>query len=119
MATRITNPAGSEASSTDEKLEASADSTTVEDPKSAGDYPHSDDVAPQEDRPPMKDIIGVQYTGPYDVKIFTIKDLQKLGIENPQTDLRWSRENDFVVPKTDLSAATVDRLIGLPNFRTV
>jgi hypothetical protein len=67
----------------------------------------------------MKDILGVQYTGFADVKIFTKDDLIKLGVQDPQTDLKWSRENDFWIPKSDLNAATVDALIKQPNFRTV
>lgn len=126
MATRITNPAGSDTGTgtapTDGSLgsNASGDAATIVGPPApAAQERPAEDTPAQEDRPAMKDILGVQYTGPFDAKVFTVKDLQKLGVEDPQTDLRWDRDNNFVVPKTDLNAATVDVLIRQPNFRTV
>lgn len=71
------------------------------------------------ERPPMKDLKGVRYSGVADRKIFTAEDLAKLGATNIQTGLEWNKDNGFLVSITDLNASTVDALIKLPGFTAV
>lgn len=74
---------------------------------------------PTEKRPAMKNLKGVQYSGMADERRVTVDDLKRIGVEDPQTDLVWNRANGFLVPATDLNAATVDALIELPGFKAL
>lgn len=73
------------------------------------------------DRPPMRQMAGLQYNGIADVKRFTSADLRKLGVQTvkSETDLVWSRSNGFFVSVSDVNAETVDAILKLPGFSVV
>lgn len=76
-------------------------------------------TATLQDRPPMKDIDGVRYTGTSDVRIVSATDFARAGVEGVENDLVFNRENGFTVEKKGLSAAAVDLLFSLPDFDIV
>lgn len=91
------------------------------DPEVQPQVPNIVDPEYSEKRPAMADLTGVKYeTGPMvDQHTITVDQLSKLGIEKPQTDLVWSKANDWTVPITDLNAETLDALIALPGYSAV
>ena len=46
---------------------------------------------------------GVKYTGRSDVREITKAQWAKAGVEGQET-VRWTAENDFTVPESDLNA---------------
>lgn len=72
-------------------------------------------------RPPMKDLKGIRYSGMADHRVLTAEDLERIGVpkDQVQTELVWNKDNDFLVPITDVNAATLDAVIALPGFTAV
>lgn len=68
------------------------------------------------ERPPLKELEGVRYTGTADKRIFSALDFAKAGIDGIEEDLVFDRDNGFRVPKKGLSAAAVDFILTQPNF---
>lgn len=84
---------------------------------------NADDVnAPLVDKAPEPDfteISGVKYVGPYDVRVLSVDDLRKMGVNSPQADLRWDSTNGKIVPKTSMNDETVTALKASSEFQVV
>lgn len=71
------------------------------------------------ERPPVKEITGVEYIGRADVKRISAADLAKATGVTIDEDLEWSAVNGRVVPKTNLNAELLDWFASQPDFRIV
>lgn len=69
--------------------------------------------------PTMRELEGVRYIGTSNVREISAEALAGAGIEDAKGDLRWSSENEFFVPASDLNAATRDFLASQTDFDIV
>lgn len=104
---------------TTERAPSTIDSSAPGD--TADSAPADPSAEPQDDRPKMADLIGVQFKpGRIDSKRFSAADLRQMGVEpKDEDDLVWDKSNGFQVPVQRLNADTVDALIKLPGFTAV
>ena len=69
--------------------------------------------------PTMRELEGVRYIGLSDVRSISIAELERAGVSDAKVDLVWSAENEFLVPASDLNAATRDLLATQSDFDIV
>ena len=100
------------------------------DPATVEDTPYiSDTIFPPETeanvefhagRPALKELSKVEYIGPSDVRVLTVEDLQRVGIDSPKGDLTFDAGNGHSVDIKDINAATADWFAAQPDeFRLV
>lgn len=69
-----------------------------------------------EEPPKMAELQGIRYIGTSDERHITAKDLESLGIENPKSDLSWTKANKHFIPSGEINAATRDWLVSQNDF---
>jgi hypothetical protein len=115
MATSSTSPTPGEASaSTTPTSEAPA----VEAPQvlSADEQALEDALAAQ--RPNMRELDGVKFTGYADSRTLTVDDFKGVGVE-AKGDLVFNRDNGFTAKISEVNADTLDYLLGDGEFEVV
>lgn len=50
----------------------------------------------------------VVYMGLSDVRLLSEEDLKMIGIEDPEGDIRWNRQNNWTIPVKDLPDQVVE-----------
>ena len=53
------------------------------------------------------------------MRVLSVNDLRKMGVNSPQADLRWDSTNGKIVPKTSMNDETVTALKASSEFQVV
>lgn len=62
---------------------------------------------------------GVRYKGRANARNLDVKTLENLGALGALADLRWSADNNFIVPRSEINDSTLAALLKTGEFEVV